>query len=315
MCLTTRGRGSSTTWRSLKRPLCVCSLLVCGAGASQVVCCGGKDDEVRIWQGYLWLVATTSHKNLFVIFWRGQTVFKQLLAIKTSQDHFSIWQFVDTLFRFCHNMFHSPVTKYQKLTSQGSRVAPIFVSCACSCQQLEHPPGWEITALDKQTGKHSCNYGEVLMIQEETLKSNSLAKLWLLRQHPNYQSRLWVNNLARGSYEKFMPQKANDKKEKWLNPLSSGCISPGISAAFWLQRVCRFFWFTDVFQKPLLSSVSLRQWKALFSIFLILLVCVNHPADDVLMSSGGPGRCRSITAAVRSDLVTLTAGDAWNLSY
>lgn len=148
-------------------------------------------------------------------------------------------------------MFHLPVTKYQKWTPQGSRVQP-YLSPVRVVSHSSIISGWEITALDKQTGKHSRNYAVILMIQEKTLKPNSVSKLWSLWQHPMYQSRLWVNNLARGSYEMFMPQKANDKKDKWLNPPSSGHISTAISAGFRLQCMCD----SVGIPKPLLSSVK-----------------------------------------------------------
>lgn len=127
-----------------------------------------------------------------------------------SKYHFSIWQFVDTLFWFCHNMFHLPVTKYQKLTSQVQPyLAPVRFPVSLSSILSD----WEITALDKQTGKHSRNYVVVLMIQEKTQNSNSESKHWSLWQHPMSQSWLWVNNLTGGGYEKFLPQKTNKRKK------------------------------------------------------------------------------------------------------
>lgn len=153
-------------------------------------------------------------------------------------------------------MFHLPVTKYQKLTSQVQPyLSPVHFPVSLSRILSD----WEITALDKQTGKHSRNYVVVLMIREKTPNSNAESKLWLLWQHRMSQSWLWANNLAWPGgelWEVFAPE----------------------SSDFHTCAILLVSWHNP---KLLSSLVYLRQQKSCCAVIPIPHVCENPPVDEL----------------------------------
>lgn len=232
-----------------------------------------------------------------------------------SQLHiiFSIWQFVETLFWVCHNIFHLPVTKYQKLTPQASGLQPYSSPLCVPFRRSGSSSEWETTALDKQTCKHSCNYALGLIIEEETLKSNSVAQLQSLWQHHMYQSKLSANNMAGESYENGLcPRKSTRRKmDDWT--LSAQVASPLSSLQFTdftTHTILELHWRSP---KQHLSTALLPSVKITFTMILKMLStrshCGNHPANDVSW-------CRSITAAALSDAwPSLSVEDTCHLSY